>query len=95
MELPLLEKYADEEITFAMPFSHIMPIGDSVVSITSLDVTKVSGTGTLLNTTPETDGSIVTSRYSGGILGDIFLIEIEALTANGDSPIAKGLIQIV
>ena len=96
MPLDILEKTADEAATFEMKFDGKLPEGDSIASVTSIDVTlhTAGGTGTVADGTPTISGASVFARYSGGTTKMKYLVRIEILTDNGDTLINYGLIKV-
>ena len=78
----ILIKQPAEELVYAIDFVNLIPIGDSLASVTSVTAYP-SGSGDLTLGTATISGTQVQFVVEGGIEGTIYRVEAIALTTIG------------
>jgi len=94
MSLDTITKTVDEKPTFEMKFTGKLPEGDSINTVTSVDVSVYSGTGTISPGTSIIQNGAVFVRYTGGESGSVYLVKIKVLTNFGDTLENSGLLKV-
>ena len=83
--LDAITKQPSESLVIDMPISNRMRTSDTISSVTSVESTRLSGSGTLTITNKTYSGTTVQARYAGGTDGDIYKITSIVVTTGGDT----------
>ena len=92
---PVLWLKPGESMLLDLDFGPRMRNGDTIASITSLDVSPVPpATGTVTKSGQAPSGTIVQARYSGGIEGEFYHVNGVCQTVGGDTVEADALLYV-